>query len=841
MICYAFPKATTFRWGIVRFIAMTTSEPFQAPPAATSATTRLAELQSRADVGLSHKEAALRLQRDGPNEIPEKKRHPLQQFAKKFWNLSAWMIELIAILSFVIHKSLDMWIALVLLVVNAILGFAQEQRANAAVAALRSQLQVMTRVLREGSWQTLSAQQLVKGDVVRIRAGDFVPADLQIIEGVLQVDQSALTGESHEVEQRADGDLYSGSVVRLGEATGVVIATGTATWFGRTTQLVETAHPKLHVEKVIARVVRWLVILVSLLVGLTLLAAFFEGMPLLRVLPVALAILMNAVPVALPVMFTVSMALGSLDLTRQGVLITQLSAVEDAATMDVLCADKTGTLTCNRLTVAQVLPQPGISETTLLQASRWASNEANNDPIDLAILQAAKARALPSPPFRILSFSPFSAATRRTEAVIEVDGQQLRCIKGALRTVGAAAGLDEPALAALELQADQEAAQGRRALAVACATNGAALKLLGLITLYDPPRPDSRQLIAQLREMGIRVKMLTGDALPVASEVARQLGLAQILRAPELRALQSRAAAQATALTESVDGFAEVFPEDKFLVVKNLQNAGHIVGMTGDGVNDAPALRQSEVGIAVSGATDVAKGSASAVLTTEGLSNIIALVKTGRAIYQRVLTWILYKVAQTLLKAGFVVVSFLVLGKFAISLLGIVLLVFMNDFMMISLATDHVRPSPMPETWNIGPQIKVAAVLGLLMLAEGLGLLGYGWIHFGLEGARGPLLTYGFEILGAFALFSVFSLRERTAFWHSRPSGVLFVAVLFDALLAAGIGLTGLAEMEALPAGDIAFIFVMTGLLALGPNDWVKTRLMARALSSGRANPGHNS
>ncbi len=354
--------------------------------------------------------------------------------------------------------------------------------------------------------------------------------------------------------------------------------------------------------------VRWLVSLVSLLVGLTLLAAFFEGMPLLRVLPVALAILMNAVPVALPVMFTVSMALGSLDLTRQGVLITQLSAVEDAATMDVLCADKTGTLTCNRLTVAQVLPQPGISETTLLQASRWASNEANNDPIDLAILQAAKARALPSPPFRILSFSPFSAATRRTEAVIEVDGQQLRCIKGALRTVGAAAGLDEPALAALELQADQEAAQGRRALAVACATNGAALKLLGLITLYAPPRPDSRQLIAQLREMGIRVKMLTGDALPVASEVARQLGLAQILRAPELRALQSRAAAQATALTESVDGFAEVFPEDKFLVVKNLQNAGHIVGMTGDGVNDAPALRQSEVGIAVSGATDVAKG-----------------------------------------------------------------------------------------------------------------------------------------------------------------------------------------------------------------------------------------
>jgi magnesium-transporting ATPase (P-type) len=515
--------------------------------------------------------------------------------------------------------------------------------------------------------------------------------------------------------------------------------------------------------------------------------------------------------------------------------------VEDAATMDVLCADKTGTLTRNQLTVAQLLPQPGTTEAELLQAGRWASNEANNDPIDLAILLAAKERALPSPPCRVLSFSPFSAATRRTEAVIEMNGQQLRCIKGALRTVGEAAGLDEAALTQLELQADQEASQGRRTLAVACATNGGSLQLLGLVTLYDPPRSDSRQLIAQLRDLGINVKMLTGDALPVASEVARQLGLAQIVRAPELRALQGQSAAQATALTESVDGFAEVFPEDKFLVVQNLQAAGHIVGMTGDGVNDAPALRQSEVGIAVSGATDVAKGAASAVLTTEGLSNIIALVKTGRAIYQRVLTWILYKVAQTLLKAGFVVASFLVLGKFAISLLGIVLLVFMNDFMMISLATDHVRPSQEPETWNIGPQIKVAAVLGLLMLVEGLGLLTYGWLHFGLEGERGPLLTYGFEILGAFALFSVFSLRERTAFWHSRPSRVLLVAVLFDALLAAGIGLTGLAEMQPLPAGDIAFIFAMAGLLTLGPNDWIKTLLMARALSSGRADLGHNS
>ncbi|MDE2343834.1 MAG: plasma-membrane proton-efflux P-type ATPase [Betaproteobacteria bacterium] len=800
----------------------------------------LATLQTDLEHGLSSEEAHARAARDGPNAIPEKPRHPLRRFLGKFWNLSAWMIELIALLSFVIHKDLDMAIALVLLVVNAVLSFAQEQKANRAVDALRQRLQVMARVLRDGQWATLPAQEVVAGDILRIRAGDFVPADLRVTDGVLQVDESALTGESHDVEKNPDDLLYSGSVVRLGEATAVATATGPRTWFGKTAQLVETAHPQLHVEHVISLVVRGLVALVVVLLALALAVAVYQHQPLLHLLPVALAVLMNAIPVALPVMFTVSMALGSLELTRQGVLITQLSAIEDAATMDLLCADKTGTLTANRLSVSALHALAPWNEADLLRTASWASNPANDDPIDQAFLNAVQERALVLPPSEPLSFQPFSAMTRRTEALLAVNGQHLRCVKGALRTVGSAAGLDEDALAHLEAEADARAAHGQRALAIACAEGDGPLRLQGLAFLQDNPRPDSARLITELRELGVQVKMLTGDALPAATEVARALGLGTVVRAPALREAFARSPGEGTALALSAGGFAEVFPEDKFLVVQQLQAAGHIVGMTGDGVNDAPALRQAEVGIAVSNATDVAKGAASAVLIAEGLANIVSLIRIGRAIYQRILTWILYKVSQTLLKAGFVVLSFLFLGKFAISLLGIVMLVFMNDFMMISLATDHVRTSPSPETWNIGAQMRVAAVMGALMLAEALGLLALGWLRWGLSQEGGPLLTYGFEILAAFALFAVLSLRERTAFWNSRPSRVLLGVLAGDALLAVAIGMTGLAEMSPLPLWEIMSLYLAAGFLTLGPNDWVKARLMARALPSGRPDVGHD-
>ena len=782
--------------------------------------------------GLSTADAEARLGREGANEVPEPPRHVVRRFAKKFWGPSAWMLEAIAVLSFILHKRADFWIALSLLVVNALLSFFQEQRASAAVAALRRQLDVLARVLRDGSWREAPARAIVTGDVVRVRAGDFVPADLQLLDGPLRIDQSALTGESREIEKNATDTVYSGSVVRRGEATGVVVATGVRTYFGRTTQLVQSAEPKLHVEEVIARVVKWLLIIVGVLVAVTVVASLLEGLRLIEILPISLVLLMSAVPVALPVMFTVSMAVGSMELARRGVLITRLSAIEDAANMDVLCADKTGTLTLNRLSLTGTLPEPGFGEADIVRSGALASNEANADPIDLAFSSAARARQLLDGSAKVISFEPFSAATRRTEAVVEMGGSRSHVVKGALRTVAEAAGLDETAVTALEQRAASEAQNGVRVLAVARADGDGPLRLLGLALLFDPPRPDSSRLIQELRALGIKVKMLTGDSLAVAQEIGRELGVGEIVRAPDLRALEQRAAARAADLAGGADGFAEVFPEDKFLVVKTLQAAGHVVGMTGDGVNDAPALRQAEVGIAVSGASDVAKGAAGAVLTTEGLTGIVELVKRGRATYQRVLTWIVNKVSRTILKAGFVVIAFLTTGQFVISALGMVLLVFMTDFVKIALATDRVHPSQQPETWKIGGLVRVAIVLGLLMLVEALGLLAIGWYHFALAGAAGRLHTFTFQTLLFFALFSIVSVRERRNFWKSRPGALLAAGLAADTILGVVVGIFGLAELQPLPLRQSAFVFGYAAICTLGLNDAVKSLLTSGALRS---------
>lgn len=799
-----------------------------AHPQGRSSSVSASDMHANLEYGLGVDFAAARLAADGPNDIPERKSHPLLVFASKFWGLSAWMIELIALLSWVLGKWTDLWIALALLVVNAVLSFLQQRRASTAVAALRSRLQVTARVLRGGLWHSVPARELVVGDVIRVRTGDFVPADASIAAGTLQVDQSALTGESQEVS-RADRDgLYSGTVVRSGEATGVVTATGVRTYFGRTTHLVESAHPQLHVEEVISRVVKWLFVIVGVLVALTTTVSLIQHIPLVEVVPLSLVLLMSAIPIALPVMFTVTMALGSVELARHGVLVTRLSAAEDAANMQVLCADKTGTLTLNRLSLAGVLPQPGFSEDDVVRAAALASYNANQDSIDLSFLRAAQERQLAIDTVQRIAFTPFSAATRRTEAVVREDTRHVRIVKGALRTVAQLAAVDDAALAVLERQATDAAIKGFRTLAVARDDTHGQLRLIGIAMLYDAPRTDSRQLIQELKALGIDVKMLTGDALPVARAVATELQLGEIIRATELHNGQDTPSAATDQLLREARGFAEVFPEDKFLVVSRLQHMGNVVGMTGDGVNDAPALRQAEVGIAVSGATDVAKAAASVVLTAEGLQGIVELVKGGRAIYQRVLTWIINKVSRTILKSGFVVIAFLVTGKFVISALGMMLLVFMTDFVKIALATDSVRPSQQPETWNIGPQVKLAVALGIVMLIEALLLLAFGWQHFNLSHHPRQLQTFAFQTLLFFALFSLVSIRERRAFWRSRPSTVLAVALIADAIASALIGLIGVGDLRALPFTVTALIIACSMFLSLIINDPLKCWLIKR-------------
>jgi magnesium-transporting ATPase (P-type) len=424
---------------------------------------------------------------------------------------------------------------------------------------------------------------------------------------------------------------------------------------------------------------------------------------------------------------------------------------------------------------------------------------------------------------QVRSFVPFSARTRCTEALIDRNGRSARVSKGALRTLATAAALDSAAIAELEAKADEAAKRGFRVLAVASADAQQPLRIVGLALLRDAPRPDSRELIEELRALGVAVKMLTGDALAIAREVARELGLGEVIHASRLRPAGGASKAEVAGLVEDSGGFAEVFPEDKYNVVRSLQAAGHIVGMTGDGVNDAPALRQAEVGIAMSNATDVAKGAASVVLTTEGLKEIAELVKGGRAIYQRVLTWIVNKVSRTILKAGFVVIAFLVTGKFVISALGMILVVFMTDFVKIALSTDRVRPSQKPETWNIGPLVVLAVILGASMLIEALVLLAFAWHRFGLANDGGRLQTFTFQTLLFFALFSLVSIRERRAFWNSRPSAVLACALLADAALGVLIGMHGLADLSPLPLRETAVILTVAAICSLGLNDLVKT------------------
>jgi len=556
--------------------------------------------------------------------------------------------------------------------------------------------------------------------------------------------------------------------------------------------------------------------------------SLMRGSPLIEMVPLMLVLLMSAVPVALPVMFTVSMAMGSKELAKRGVLVTRLSAAEDAATMDVLCVDKTGTITMNQLAITGVTPLEGATEADVLFAGALASQAANQDPIDLAFLTAAKERHIfDNIPTAIpVSFAPFDAKNRRTEAVVEQNGQRLHVMKGAVRTVAEACGLQPPAIEALEARVNESAAKGYRTLAVARGSDTGTPALLGLVSLYDPPRPDAKQLIAELRDLGVPVKMLTGDALPVAREIGKGVGLQNIRRVADLKAAGALAGNKAVDLLAGADGFAEVYPEDKYIVVQHLQAAGHVTGMTGDGVNDAPALRQAEVGIAVSTATDVAKGAASVVLTEPGLTNIVALVEQGRTIYQRILTWIINKISRTILKAAFVAVAFVVTGKFVVSAFAMLLLVFMTDFAKISLATDNVRPSKKPETWNIGGFIAVSVVLGIAMVAETLLLLGLGWSHFGLATDNNALYTFSFLLLLYFAVFSVVSARERSWFWATLPSKTFLLALAADALTGTVLTFVGLPGLKPLPWWQTVAVFVYAMVACLGLNDVVKVAMI---------------
>ncbi|MGC8704688.1 MAG: plasma-membrane proton-efflux P-type ATPase [Athalassotoga sp.] len=784
----------------------------------------LKELNTDPTKGLSKEEVEKRVKTYGYNEVPEKKPNPYLNFAKKFWGLTAWMLEAVIVLSIILNKMIDMYVIIALLLLNAVLGFFQEQRASKAVEALKKQLQINSRTLRDGKWEMIPARELVPGDIVRVRAGDFVPADLKLIDGQVEVDQSALTGESLTVSKGKSDMLFSGSIVKSGESTAIVVLTGNKTYFGKTTELVQVARPRLHTEDVISSVVKWLLIIVGVALAVAFVVAVFLGMNLFDVVALALVLLASSIPVALPAMFTISMAIGSMELVKRGVLVTRLSASEDAATMDTLCSDKTGTITMNKLSVAGVIPMSNFDENAVILYGSLASQEANHDPIDLAFLNMLKEKKISTDGFNQKAFTPFDPKTRRTEAVIEHDGKTFHVVKGAVNVI---AELTNSNIEDLNKKTVEYASKGYRTLAVAMGDDDKSLKIVGLVALYDMPRPDAKKLIAELKNLGISVKMLTGDALPIAKETARQVGLSDAITASkEFEQLVEEDPNKAAEIAEKSDGFAEIYPQDKYSIVKSLQRKGHIVGMTGDGVNDAPSLKQAEVGIAVSSATDVAKGAASVVLTGEGLGNIVDLVKVGRQIYQRILTWIFNKVVKTFQIVVFVVAAFLLTGHFIVSAFDVVLLLFVIDFVTLSISTDNARWSKTPDTWNITGLVKSSIILGILVVIESLAILYIGMGPLGISKDYELLKTFSFSILFYFGMMTVFVVRERGHFWYSFPSKSLFYITIIDMIAVALLVTFGFPGLKPIPITDTLIVIGMSAFFSFVVNDFVKYYLL---------------
>ncbi len=753
--------------------------------------------------GLSGTEVQQRLAQYGPNAIAEKSIPIWRQFIVKFWAPVPWMLEAVIVLQIVLGRHLEALVIAVLLAFNAMVAFLQELRAKDALALLRKTLHVNARVLRDGQWQQIPAEQLVPGDVVHVRAGDLVPADLLLSNGALALDQSALTGESLPVDAGPSKAAYAGVIVRQGEATGEVTATGARTFFGRTAELVRSSNAPSHMQQTIFAIVKRLVIFDAVLAALVVAFALWHHLPPADTAVFILMLMVASVPVALPATYTLATAVSSMQLAHQGVLVTRLPAVEEAAAMDTLVSDKTGTLTQNTLTLAGVSTlAAGIDEDAVLRAAALASDDATQDPLDLAVLTPARAQGLLKDIPARQSFHPFDPTTRRSEGVYTVDGHEWHAVKGAANVIGPLCKLGTEQQATLDAAESKMAETGARVLAVATGTSD-KLVLLGVVGLADPPRPDAANLIAQLTQLGVRVRMATGDALETARAIGAKLGLGTRVCEVKGDVLQN---------SEDCDLYARVLPEDKHAIVQALQRAGHVTGMTGDGVNDAPALRQAELGVAVASATDVAKAAAGVVLTDPGLGGVLTVVHTGREVHRRMLTYTLNKILKTLEIVVFLTLGLMLTGNFVISSTLIVLLLFTNDFVTMTIATDRVQPAAKPQHWQVRRLMGAATVFGFLSLLFSFSI--YWWIRTTQGLAAPQLQTVVFLLLVFTNQACIYVLRTDGRLWSFAPGRWMLLASTGDIVMVSLLATLGWL-MAALPATLVAALFVACVLFAL--------------------------
>ncbi|HUI06431.1 MAG TPA: plasma-membrane proton-efflux P-type ATPase [Verrucomicrobiae bacterium] len=742
--------------------------------------------------GLSRAEVQARLQQYGYNELPEKHVNVFFKLLTYFNGPIPWMIEAAAILSALVRHWPDFFIILVLLIANAVVGFWEEYQAGNAIAALKAKLALQARVKRDGQWTTVPARELVPGDLIRVRLGDIVPADANLLDGdPVEVDQSALTGESLPVTHKTGELVYSGSIIRQGEVDAAVTATGPKTYFGKTAQLVAEAHTVSHFQKAVLKIGDYLIALAVVLVVLILAVALFRGDPMTETLQFALVLTVAAIPVAMPTVLSVTMAVGARLLAAKQAIVSRLASIEELAGMDVLCSDKTGTLTQNKLTLGDPYCVAGVNADQVILAGALASRAENQDTIDLAVLAGVKDKK-PLDKYRVTHFQPFDPVHKRTEATVTGDGgKEFKVTKGAPQVILALAGNADQVKGEVEQAINEFARRGFRSLGVARADGKGAWKFLGVLPLSDPPREDSKSTIDTARQMGVTVKMVTGDQLAIGREIAGQLGLgANLLDASLFGDTKHHEGAQLEESIEKADGFAQVFPEHKFHIVEVLQRHNHIVGMTGDGVNDAPALKKADCGIAVSGATDAARAAAAMVLLTPGLSVIIDAIKESRKIFQRMTSYAIYRIAETIRVLFFMTLSILVFNFYPVTAVMIVLLALLNDGAILSIAYDRVRYSDKPEAWNMREVLGISTALGIAGVLASFGLFYLGERVFRLS--RETIQTLMYLKLSVAGHLTIFLTRTRGPFWSSRPARILLLAVIGTQVVATLIAVYGI-------------------------------------------------
>jgi len=787
---------------------------------AQSATSSIAEILAKLGTdpktGLDPAQLQQRLSKYRPNALPEEKKSALAALLAYFWGPIPWMIEAAVLVALIVRDWGDLTIIVSLLLFNALLGFWEEHQASNALDALKSSLALQARVLRGRKWQQVDARTLVPGDIIRLYLGDVVPADCKLIQGdYISIDQSALTGESLPVNKKSGEDAYSGSVVKQGEMVAVIIATGVNTFFGRTAKLVAAAGSVSHFQRAVMKIGNFLIILALVLVVILVASRLFDlrghydRVVLLRLAEIVLILLVASVPVAMPAVLSVTMALGARILARSKAIVSRLESIEELAGVDVLCSDKTGTLTENKLTLGEPEPWPGTDAATLILMASLASRAADNDPIDLAVIAGLKAPSLLKN-YQQEKYVPFDPVDKRTEATLtDASGKVFRATKGAPQVILSLAKLSGVDFDKASQTVNSLASRGYRTIGVAVAQGDGPWVFLGILPMLDPPRPDSKSTIAKARAYGVKVKMVTGDNVAIARQIALELDMGvNIQPATELfpgDITKGQIPLDAAEKIEAADGFAQVFPEHKYAIVKILQETGHIVGMTGNGVNDAPALKQADVGIAVSGATEAARAAAALILTAPGLSVIIEGIAEARRIFERMTSYVLYRIAMTIAIMVFVVLASIYYHFFPLTAIMLIALALLDDVPIMTIAFDNASVPAQPVKWELDRVLVISSVLGLLGVIQSFGLLYLGDTVHHLDHLQ--LQTMMFLQLVAGGHLMLFVTRTRGPLWKPPyPSCKLFLAIVATQIAAVFMCSQGWL-VPSLPWGIIGFVW----------------------------------